>query len=72
MLFSLVSCQVEGLSKSATLTSLSNYNRKAVTDRDYQLPSPTEHLKVSHPISIREGLVNRQIEALASVILKTP
>jgi len=42
--------EVEGLSKSATLTSLSNYNRKAVTDRDYQLPSPTEHLKVHHKV----------------------
>ena len=49
---------MEGLSKSATLTSLSKYNKRPVTDSDNQYPTSAEHLRVSHHFPLpspREG-----------------
>lgn len=42
--------EVEGLSKSATLTSLSKYNKRPVTESYKQHPTPAEHLGVHHKV----------------------
>ncbi|KAL9963693.1 hypothetical protein ACROYT_G027224 [Oculina patagonica] len=42
--------EVEGISKSATLTSLSNYDKMALTDNENRRHTTTEHLKVHHKV----------------------